>query len=523
MISLILAERNFPPLRPALRSQPRPIPGFPETFQPGAQPYPPDDYAYAPPWLAADSNPNDNGGQKKKRTVSSANSDTPKRQVLTSPSGAQLIGYPERDFLAPPYQIDNANTYQAVGGLSNFTLDTDIIHYDGHVELDVHNLYGSQMSEASRTAMLARRPGRRPLVITRSTFAGVGRSAGKWLGDNLSIWDHYRNSIQGMLNFAALFQVPMVGSDICGFGGNTTETLCARWASLGAFYTFMRNHNSDTSLPQEFFLWDTVAEAARNALDIRYRLLDYIYTGFHQQTLDGTPVLQPLWFQYPTDSNTFANQLQFFYGNSLLISPVTEENSTSVTIYLPNDRFYTWNTWQLIESSGQDFLLTDIPFTAPPPIHVRGGSILPMRQSPGYTTSETKNSPLELLVAPGRGGGGEGKAPATATGSLYLDDGDSLIQPLDTTSEISFFYEASSSSSSTLFINGTFAYPITSHALLASVMVLGVSVVSETTPTYYKSSTGTTQECEWWTYDAATGVMRVGLNEVLDGEMVVYF
>lgn len=145
-----------------------------------------------------------------------------------------------------------------------------------------------------------------------------------------------------------------------------------------------------------------------------------------------------------------------------------------------------------------------------------------MRQSPGYTTSETKNSPLELLVAPGRGGGGEGEGPATATGSLYLDDGDSLIQPLDTTSEISFFYEASSSSS-TLFINGTFAYPITSHALLASVMVLGVSVVSETTPTYYKSSTGTTQECEWWTYDAATGVMRVGLNEVLDGEMVVYF
>lgn len=142
-----------------------------------------------------------------------------------------------------------------------------------------------------------------------------------------------------------------------------------------------------------------------------------------------------------------------------------------------------------------------------------------MRQSPGYTTSETKNSPLELLVAPGREG--EGEAPATATGSLYLDDGDSLIQPLDTTSEISFFYEASSSS--TLFINGTFAYPITSHALLASVMVLGVSVASETTPTYYKSSTGTTQECEWWTYDAATGVMRVGLNEVLNGEMVVYF
>lgn len=346
------------------------------------------------------------------------------------------------NLLEPPYAIDNS-----VGAISSRTAYTNAVHANGLTEYDTHNLYGTMMSTYTRRAMLARRPNRRPLIITRSTFAGAGRDVGKWLGDNFSTWEHYRASIAGMLNFASIFNMPMVGSDVCGFAGNTTEDLCARWAMLGAFNPFFRNHNGDTSISQEFYIWPKTTEAARAAIDLRYRLLDYLYTALYMAHRDGTPVLSPLWYKFPKDTTTYPLDLQFFYGPSLLVSPVTEEGSSSVRYYLPRDTWYDFATLQAVSRSGtwitQDSVaVTDIP------LHIKGGSIIPLRVESAMTIAELRTKSFDLVVAPA--GGGD---HANARGQLYLDDGETIDPPSSQTTLAEFKFKKGR-----LVVDGRFAY-----------------------------------------------------------------
>ena len=252
----------------------------------------------------------------------------------------------------------------------------------------------------------------------------------------------------------------MVGSDVCGFGGNTTEELCARWATLGAFNPFYRNHNELGSIPQEFYRWPIVAEAARKSINTRYRLLDYLYTAFWQQTQTGEPFLQPLFYIYPNDSRTFSNEMQFFYGDALLISPVHDQGQTSVSAYFPDDIFYDFYTYQPMRGQGADVTLKDIPLTDIP-VHIRGGSVIPVRLAgtgtgAAQTTTELRRKNFELVVAPGLDG--------TARGQLYLDDGES-IEPKHT-SLITFEYKRGR-----LHMGGEFGYQ--AAGVIEAITVLG--------------------------------------------------
>jgi len=95
---------------------------------------------------------------------------------------------------------------------------------------------------------------KRPMIIERSSYAGLGKFGSQWLGDNYSKVEYMGYSVTGTMahNIAG---IPLVGADICGFIGNVNAELCARWYTMGAFYPFSRNHNAignDPQLPWNF-------------------------------------------------------------------------------------------------------------------------------------------------------------------------------------------------------------------------------------------------------------------------------
>ena len=151
-----------------------------------------------------------------------------------------------------------------------------------------------------------------------------------------------------------------------------------------------------------------------------------------------------MFYIYPEDAKTFGIDKQYFFGDSMLVSPVIAENKTSVSIYLPDDMFYDWNAgFSPVKGNGSMVNLQNINFTTIP-LHVRGGAILPLRVESANTTAQLRTKGFHLLIAPGMDG--------SANGSLYIDDG--LMMEQSSTTSINFTYASGAFS-----MSGDYSYP----------------------------------------------------------------
>ncbi|KAG5059886.1 hypothetical protein AAZX31_01G074600 [Glycine max] len=311
----------------------------------------------------------------------------------------------------PPYKI-NASGIKAPIGFK--TIATSAYHYNGVLEYDAHSLYGFSQTIATHKGLQGLQ-GKRPFILSRSTYVGSGKYAAHWTGDNQGTWENLRYSISTMLNFG-IFGVPMVGSDICGFYPQPTEELCNRWIEVGAFYPFSRDHANYYSPRQELYQWQSVAESARNALGIRYKLLPFLYTLNYEAHVSGAPIARPLFFSFPTYTECYGLSTQFLLGSSLMVSPVLEQGKTQVKALFPPGSWYSLLDWtHTITSKDGVYITLDAPLHVVN-VHLYQNTILPMQQG-GMVSKEARATPFTLIVTfPSDATQGEAK------GNLFLDN-----------------------------------------------------------------------------------------------------
>jgi alpha-glucosidase/alpha-D-xyloside xylohydrolase len=270
--------------------------------------------------------------------------------------------------------------------------------------------------------------------LHRNASAGIQRFGGYiWSGDTQSRWETLKTHVPVAIN-TGLSGLPYWGSDIGGFVPTEEYTgeLHVRWFQFGAFCPSFRAHgrNWHLKLPWGWNGGDggpfetgnfrvdpaelrnaSVEPICRKYLELRYRLLPYLYTAVRESHDTGLPIMRALWLHYPDDPIAVARSDQYLWGRDILVAPVTERGATSRKVYLPRGEWIDYWTDERVVGGREIERAVDL---ATMPLYVRAGVVLPLGPVKQYTT-EPIQAPMILVVHPGVDG----------ESSIYEDDGHS--------------------------------------------------------------------------------------------------
>jgi alpha-glucosidase (family GH31 glycosyl hydrolase) len=280
------------------------------------------------------------------------------------------------------------------------------------------------------------RPNERPYALHRNGYAGMQRYGSfLWSGDVYSTWETLKTHIPIALN-TALSGIPYWGTDIGGFVPTPefTSELYLRWFQFGAFCPLFRCHgrtwklrlpwgwNTGDAGPVEIRNYDGAAipdssqlhdarvePICRKYLELRYRLLPYLYSAVRECAMTGMPIMRPLWLHFPHDPKAVACPDEYLWGPSMLVAPVVEKAATTRSVYLPPSTWYDYWTGERIEGGAEISRSVDLETI---PLYVRAGAILTLGPVKQFV-AEKVDEPLTLAIYPG----------ADGSFQLYEDDG----------------------------------------------------------------------------------------------------
>lgn len=269
--------------------------------------------------------------------------------------------------------------------------------------VSVGGVYDHQRQEASD---------KRVFILTRSAFAGQQRYAAQaWSGDVVSDWDVLRNQIPAALNIS-LTGIPYWNSDIGGFfsGRKFPEgvkdpafhELYVRWMQFAAFTGMMRSHGTNT--PREIFMFGErgywAFDAQEKMINLRYRLLPYVYSTSWEVTSNGESLMRALFSDFPKDKKVIDIGDEYMFGKSILVAPVTS-GVRRRSLYLPEGTQWI-DFWTGEMQKGGQEISREAPIDIIP-LYVKAGSIVPVGPSVQFATEKLWDD-LQVRIYPGADG-----------------------------------------------------------------------------------------------------------------------
>ena len=226
-----------------------------------------------------------------------------------------------------------------IGGLANSKKDYSSFYHmvnGQRVRHDkIHNLFGYYMTRAAGEAFERIDSDKRFLMFSRSSYIGMHRYGGIWMGDNKSWWSHILLNLK-MLPSLNMCGFLYTGADLGGFGADATRDLLLRWLALGVFTPLMRNHAAQGTREQECYQFEDIGDF-RHVIGVRYRLIPYLYSEFMKAALHDDLYFKPLAFVYPEDTMALQVEDQLMLGNEIMIAPVYTQNARGRYVYLPEE------------------------------------------------------------------------------------------------------------------------------------------------------------------------------------------
>lgn len=258
----------------------------------------------------------------------------------------------------------------------NGEIPKDIIFNDEEKEsthAKMHNVYGHNMAKATYYG-LKNLTGKRPFVITRAAYAGTQKYSTVWTGDNQSLWVHLQIMIPQLCNLG-MSGFAFAGTDIGGFGADTTPELLTRWIEAALFSPLLRNHAAMGTRSQEPWIFgEPTLSIYRKYLHLRYHFIPYLYDLFAQENKSGLPIMRPLVLNYPTDPAVKNMNDEYMVGTNIVVAPIVEEGKKWRAVYLPEGEWIDF--WNNVTYSGNNTILVSAPIDRLP-LFIKKNTILP--------------------------------------------------------------------------------------------------------------------------------------------------